>query len=709
MIEAIKEIGEYSLKKEGKRLNDPADIIVEDPASSPAYKHILAIIINKTENGFEFGGVRHEEYTKEKIGQYLYKRGASKGADLTPTSRITEVQKTFTNKMLLWFKNVLKNKDLELNEEDTEFISNLGGCVEQNKDIILSELKSKTRNFAKNENGILTLIINNGENKYVGDIPVFRKILLHDFSTKLHYSPTYKIDSISQNQFCSVCKQRSDEVYGLVTTYSFYNVDKPGFVTGGLNRADAWKNYPVCWNCALKLEAGRQYVAKFLAYKFYGFDYYVIPKLIQPERDQEIYELLEDYRKDIKGADVKLKTEYGNLLFETENDVLDILARQGNFLNNNLLFYKETNAAFRILIYIEDILPSRLRTLSDRKRYVDKKSIFKEFGKDGKSLSFTFENVWHFFPRNKEQDMSKYFLEIINKIFVDRKIDYSFLMSAIVNKIRREFANNNRTRPSTLMGFQLLDYLNNLDLLENLNGGIEMNENGINQIFGGGDTPLNEKVNKLFTEFPDFFDQPAKRAVFMEGALAQLLLNIQFNDRGADPFRTKLQGLKLDERIVKRLLPEMQNKLEEYGKNYYRELEALISKYMIQAGEGWKMSKDEISFYFVLGMNLHYMFKSYLFMFSWDNVPGNDSERLLRYLKDDYDISWVESAEIHKSDDGKTIRIFRDENSAEIMINETEEKATLEVSDGKVYDLKVKKENDKLSIYKITNGGKTDD
>lgn len=610
MIEAIRAIGEYALQKEGKQLEDPVAIIVEDPASSPTYKHILAVIINKRENGFEFGGVRHEEYTKEKIGQYLYKRGSSKGSDLTPTSRITEVQKTFTNKMLLWFKNALKNKDLELNEEDTEFISNLAECIKQNKEVILSGLKDKTGNFAKNENGILTLIINNGETKYVGDIPVFRKILLHDFSMRLYRSSTYKIQSISQNQFCSVCKQKKEEVYGLVTTYSFYNVDKPGFVAGGFNRADAWKNYPVCLKCALTLEAGKQYVDEFLAYKFYGFNYYVIPKLLQPERGREIYELLEDYRKNIKDANVKIKKEYGNLLSENEEEALDTLAQQENFLNNNLLFYEKTNAAFRILLYIEDILPSRLRTLFDRKRDVDKKTVFKEFGKDGQALSFTFGNLWHFFPRNREQDMSKYFLEVANKIFVDRKIDYSFLMSAIVNKIRKEFANNNSTKLSTLLGLQLLDYLNNLDLLENPNGGMEMNENNINQIFGGGDTPIDEKVNKLFTEFPEFFDQPAKRAVFMEGALAQLLLNIQYQERGADPFRTKLQGLKLDERLVKRLLPEMQNKLEEYGKNYYRGLEALISKYMIQAGEGWRLSKDEISFYFVLGMNLYHIFKS---------------------------------------------------------------------------------------------------
>ena len=34
MIEAIREIGEYSLKTQGKRLDDPINIIVEDPASN---------------------------------------------------------------------------------------------------------------------------------------------------------------------------------------------------------------------------------------------------------------------------------------------------------------------------------------------------------------------------------------------------------------------------------------------------------------------------------------------------------------------------------------------------------------------------------------------------------------------------------------------------------------------------------------------------
>jgi ABC-type multidrug transport system ATPase subunit len=87
------------------------------------------------------------------------------------------------------------------------------------------------------------------------------------------------------------------------------------------------------------------------------------------------------------------------------------------------------------------------------------------------------------------------------------------------------------------------------------------------------------------------------------------------------------------------------------------------------------------------------------YLFSWDNVPGNDNEILLKSLKDDIDIDWAENAEIRKSDDGKTLRISKSENSAEILIDEKKEKATLKISGGRTHNLKVKKENSKLNIY----------
>lgn len=88
-------------------------------------------------------------------------------------------------------------------------------------------------------------------------------------------------------------------------------------------------------------------------------------------------------------------------------------------------------------------------------------------------------------------------------------------------------------------------------------------------------------------------------------------------------------------------------------------------------------------------------------LFSWDNVPGDDSKRLLKFLLHDLDIDWAEDAEISKSDDGRTIRISKDENYAEIIIDDAKKKATLRISDAeKSHDLKVKEMKDgKLHIY----------
>ena len=97
---------------------------------------------------------------------------------------------------------------------------------------------------------------------------------------------------------------------------------------------------------------------------------------------------------------------------------------------------------------------------------------------------------------------------------------------------------------------------------------------------------------------------------------------------------------------------------------------------------------------------LHKKEKRKRYLFNWDNVFESGSKRLLKFLMDELNLDWADNAEISKSDDDKIIRIFNDENSTEIKIDDTMRKATLEISDGRTYDLKVKKENDKLNIYK---------
>ncbi|ODS39372.1 hypothetical protein BEH94_10640 [Candidatus Altiarchaeales archaeon WOR_SM1_SCG] len=88
-------------------------------------------------------------------------------------------------------------------------------------------------------------------------------------------------------------------------------------------------------------------------------------------------------------------------------------------------------------------------------------------------------------------------------------------------------------------------------------------------------------------------------------------------------------------------------------------------------------------------------------LFNWNDVPGNDSERLIKFLKDNLKIEWVENAEIRKTNDGKTITITKDSNSLAFKLNQKKRKAILEISGGKTHEYILEEENGKIKIYEI--------
>jgi CYTH domain-containing protein len=87
------------------------------------------------------------------------------------------------------------------------------------------------------------------------------------------------------------------------------------------------------------------------------------------------------------------------------------------------------------------------------------------------------------------------------------------------------------------------------------------------------------------------------------------------------------------------------------------------------------------------------------YLFCWDKVPGEDSDRLLQSLKAVLNIGWAEEAEINKSRDNMTIRVFTHNQKAVITLDEQHGTATLEASGGRIHDLPVKEENDQLNVY----------
>ncbi|HIH40363.1 MAG TPA: TIGR02556 family CRISPR-associated protein [Halobacteria archaeon] len=625
MIEAIKEIGEYVLTKEDRDVNNPLDILIEDPESNPkypSYRHILLINIRKINEDYEYTGVDHEEYSKSKIKSYLYKQGSPNGPDITPTSRITRIKpekgkkSTFDMKILSWFKKY----DRYGSDEEANFLVRIGECLRTNKEKIQADLEDVYENVSKKEKAVLTLKI---DGKYLGDYEIFKTILVEE-SKKGFYSK-YGVTSKADNKICSVCNDKKDEVYGFVDTFKFYTVDKPGFVSSGFRQGDAWKNYPVCLNCALVLEEGRKYLKNYLDFNFYGINYHLIPKFIFPSDYEDKKYLFSDLIEEWKDPTFEKKGAEINRITSDENEIFDLMSEQQNYLNMDFMFYDAPKgydgSVFNILLYIEDVLPSRLRKIFESKKDIDKIDIFKECmipvydnrKKTGeKSLEFNFGVLRDFFYDyiTKRWISQRYFLDIVSKVFTGRPIDYYFLLGFIMQRIRDDFADDIPTKTSTLKGFMLINFLNNLDLLRYEDGKEAYMEKKYDLLGLDTKDEIYQRTNSFFSEFSDFFDDDAKKAVFLEGVLTQFLLNIQYSERKATPFRTKLKGLKLDEREVKKLLPEIQNKLEEYGKNYYKPLERIISGYFISAGDDWKLTNDEINFYFVLGMNLSHLFKS---------------------------------------------------------------------------------------------------
>jgi len=120
-------------------------------------------------------------------------------------------------------------------------------------------------------------------------------------------------------------------------------------------------------------------------------------------------------------------------------------------------------------------------------------------------------------------------------------------------------------------------------------------------------TDMEESIfDDVFNKYGTSFELPDKRGIFLLGALTQKLLNIQaYKRQGAKPFMKKLKSLKMSQEDILGLLPEVQNKLEEYDSfDTWRKLAQESSKYLLAKTDKWKMSVDVINFYFACGMNL---------------------------------------------------------------------------------------------------------
>ncbi len=647
MINAIAELGKY------EKANNPNissfDIWLEDSYDEKNYPHLLLIEFKKEKNEAKenlfgedwkwvFSRVDYREHSANFKSKLLYKRGkGSNGTDLTPTSKVTEIEKTFEKKIVKWFESN-KNYDF-LNDAEKYFLNSIEAEFKEKSDEILLLLKEKS-DLIDTKGFVLSISFQEkGKQKFIGDFDFFSKFITEKSKIDYKYSKTFKKYSFSKDKLCSICNKKKAEVFGYFTSLKFYNVDKPGMITGGFEHNKSWKNYPICLDCALDIELGIKMMEKNLSFGFYGLRYYLIPKTTNENAKEEIIDTILEYKKSQRINDADRVT-----ITNAQNEVFDILKKKKNNVTFNLLFFdKPQKSVFRILALIEDVLPSRIKQLFETKDFVDKLFIFKnEQSKEGKILyKFNFGTLNNIFPFHYKQQklVGKYkaYLQSIEAIFNNTKIDYQFLIQNLMDLIRKLFihyektintddsfffynsfwkkfeVNQSHIKAITLTNFMLINFLNKLNLFRLKSKENEMDRQFYESFEINSKDELETKVELFFENFRKFFESDAHRSIFLMGGLTQFLLNIQKKPdvRGATPFRSKLKGLKMDARDISTLLPEIIDKLEQYKSNYYVPLEKLISQYLISAGnfKDWNLPVDEMNYVFVLGMNLSKYFK----------------------------------------------------------------------------------------------------
>lgn len=584
MIEALYKIGQAIYSKVNQEEPTFWDSIGDN------YKNVFKIMIDINDIP-KFIDIEYEEYDPIKDKKYIFKGKRGQSADDTPTTKITKLEKTFP-KYKKFFETFLKNNESILQKDDIEFIQALKNTIEQNSQIIYNKIEEL---ISKNKGpGIITLsFIKNDNQYYVGDLEIFTKPFLSDELSYKSYYYKYNIESKATNKYCYICHKKADEVWGFVNTYNFYTVDKESFVTGGFDQSKAWKNYPLCKDCAKILDMAKKNIKENFAYKFCGLNYYIIPEIVYEDSAllNKILFRIKSYKEFTLQGDKAITIE------SSEDKILSYLSQESNLVNFNFLFYKEKNNAFNILLYIQDIPPTYLGSLIKAKKKVDEDDgkqykIF-HIKNDKIDFNFSFKSIRDFFPNNsRDGNFDKTFLSILNSIFTKKSISAEIFFNRFMEKIRKTFYEEDIwLTPEVLKSYKILIYLEEIGILDRRKNNMVKDDSVYGDFF-------NEN---------SVFDDYTKKALFLEGILAQKLINIQFKNRNATPFRARLNGLKIDGKIAQRLLPEIINKLEEYDKNYYKELEGILAQYLLKSDFS-KYSIDEMSYYFTLGMTLENQF-----------------------------------------------------------------------------------------------------
>ncbi|CAN5289175.1 TIGR02556 family CRISPR-associated protein [soil metagenome] len=612
---AITLIGKLELKKTADK--EPYQLYIENMFPSKGNYEMVTIIFEQSIEDdkltITYKGIDLEIANKDNFLKYGYRKGSARGGDITFTTKFGDIEKKINSLVESQFKTLNeKLKKTNYSEEQAMF-KELQICFKEKLTPIKEELTNTYNNFskeAKMASGLTIAIESDGKRKYLTDFQITKDIILASGSQ--NKSEKYSVKSEGSNEHCSICFQVKNALHGFASPFKYATVDKPGMVSGFFEQKNNWKNYPICTECSLEFELGRTFITNELNGYFYGKAYYMIPKTILSydtgALDKAIKMLRQHKFKSIKeGSQIK----------RSEERFGELIATEKNFFNLNLLFYEEnpTTKAIKIKLLLEEILPSRFRKL-----YIDIPAVvnanplyIKAFTikKEPYDLQFSFGILKTFF----EED----FYDLIQKVFLGQPLSTEVLFNKFMQVIRENYSKMQssdgyveNTYLTILKAHLTLQYFQHLGIIS-FNDNYIFMENENTEVKELRDKKF--EINKFKSFINDnrgFLDSDSKIGIFSVGVLVRLLLDIQQVNLKNTPFEKKLRGYNLNSELLKSIYTETLNKLSQYQNFYiYSDLREFIREYFSANSHLLnKISNNELSFYFVAGLEFGNKFKT---------------------------------------------------------------------------------------------------
>ncbi|MEK4799376.1 TIGR02556 family CRISPR-associated protein [Thermoactinomyces sp. FSL K6-2592] len=581
MIQAIAKLGRRSIQKSGKSL-----VAIQTQSIHPQkYPHLIVLDVKG-----DFVYVRVEETSYEKMSLLLYRKGpGANSANYSPVALVTDWEKTFQNKILRWFEWVERQKEY-VNPECVAFTKRIHQVLLNHQNKLLPEMMGKEVDPKK---GIVLAVAVDG--KYPAEIPELVTI----FQTLIGLKEN---EITSESKTCSVCGCVKPLVMAGSSAFKFYTIDKPGFIAGGFQEQGSWRNYPVCSECNLHLQEGRRVLEQEMRFSFCGIPYLLIPEFLfdNNETQEDIMEIITERKKRL-GLDDHSKDDY----LISEDEILCSLQDSSDHVMFHLLFLKQVQSAERILLLVDDVVPSRLRTLYEAKEKVEVRFPKKDDPDD--YLRFHFGRIRPFFfksDKNKrEADLDGYFLQIVESVFHGKTLDAGFVIGFVMKKLRNllitDSSDFSKIVTNAMMSLQFFCEL------------------GLIKSKGVGN--VESQFHDFFGKYP-YYDTPEKQGLFLLGVLTQQLLNLQQDIRKAQPFKKQLKGYKMLEGDFRGLFSDVSEKFDQYeGTSEYakyaksrKRLTEEIGHLLGSVPGGWKLSIDEMNYCFVTGMSMVYRVVSFL-------------------------------------------------------------------------------------------------